>query len=204
MISTGFSIALVVLLAAASPGPDFALVLKNSLTHSRRSGCMTALGIATAVLVHISYLVLGLDVLIKKFPWIFQIVQYLGAIYLVYLGIKIFRAPVQVPDLNSVRVGTQYSLKQSFLEGFLCNLLNPKAALFFMALFAGILDQKPNNTELLFYVAEIFLLVNIWFCGLSCAITHKAVLKKLFGLEKQINQLLGVVLVIVAILIIFY
>lgn len=204
MLSTSISIALIVLLAAASPGPDFALVLKNSLVHSKRSGCITALGIASAVLVHITYLILGLDVLIKKFPWIFQCVQYLGAGYLIYLGIRVWRAPIQIPNLNAGAIKTQISFKQSFLQGFLCNLLNPKAALFFMALFAGLLDEKPKTYELLFYVTEIFALVNLWFCSLSYAVTHKIILKKLFGLEKQINQLLGLVLIIAAVLIILY
>lgn len=204
MLSTSISIAFVVLLAAASPGPDFALVLKNSLTHSKRSGCITALGIASAVLVHITYLVLGLDVLIKKFPWIFQCIQYVGAAYLIYLGVRVWRAPIQILDLNTTVMKTPVPFRQSFLEGFLCNILNPKAALFFMALFAGLLDEKPKNYELLFYAVEIFALVNLWFCGLSCAVTHKAILKKLFGFERQINQLLGLVLIIVAVVIILY
>lgn len=204
MLSAALSIGLIVLLAAMSPGPDFALVLKNSLTHSKQSGCITAFGIATAVLIHMTYSILGLGVIIKEFPWIFQVIQYLGGAYLIYLGIQVWRAPIQIPNLNGKVVHVQIKFKQPFMEGFLCNLLNPKAALFFIALFTGLLEKHPSSYELIVYAIEIFFLVTAWFCILSCAVTHKKIIRKLFGFEKQINQLLGAVLIFIALMIIIY
>lgn len=83
-----FTISIVILLAAISPGPDFALVTRNSLRHSQKAGVMTALGIAIGTLFHASYCILGFVIIISKSILLFNIIKYMGASYLIYLGIK--------------------------------------------------------------------------------------------------------------------
>ncbi|WP_438884465.1 LysE family translocator, partial [Bacillus cereus group sp. BC22] len=76
----------ITLLAVISPGPDFAMVTRNSLMLSRRSGVLTALGIGLGVTVHVSYTLLGVGLLIRQSLWLFNAVKLVGAIYLIYLG----------------------------------------------------------------------------------------------------------------------
>src|SRR3990167_6518234 len=80
------------MIALISPGPDFAVVLRNSLIYSRKTALLTALGIALGLLVHVTYTLFGLGVIIRESTWLFFGVKYLGAGYLLYIGYKGLRA----------------------------------------------------------------------------------------------------------------
>ena len=84
------AIAVITLLAVISPGADFALVSRNSYLYGRKQGIYTAYGIACAVWIHISYSVLGLSFLKHYIPNLLHIIQYIGALYLMYIGYKTF------------------------------------------------------------------------------------------------------------------
>src|SRR5689334_16017979 len=80
------SIAALVMVAVISPGPDFAVVVKNSLIYSRKTALLTALGVALGNLVHVTYTLLGLGLLIGDYPWLLLGIKYCGASYLLYIG----------------------------------------------------------------------------------------------------------------------
>ena len=82
----------ITLLAVISPGPDFAMVTRNSLMLSRRAGMLTALGIGLGVLVHVTYTLVGVGLLIQQSLWLFNAIKLVGAVYLIYLGVKMLRA----------------------------------------------------------------------------------------------------------------
>ena len=82
------TIGLISLLGAMSPGPDFAIVTKNCLTGTFRTGVLTALGVSFALLVHVTYCLFGIALLIAETPALFLGLKYLGAAYLLYLGIR--------------------------------------------------------------------------------------------------------------------
>lgn len=82
----------ITLLAVISPGPDFAMVTRNSLMLSRRAGVLTALGIGLGVLVHVTYTLVGVGLLIQQSLWLFNAIKLVGAVYLIYLGVKMLRA----------------------------------------------------------------------------------------------------------------
>lgn len=133
MLTQFFTIGLLMLFCAMLPGPDFALVTKNSLLHSRRSGLFTSLGIGSAVLVHITYCALGLAIVISNSLLLFNFIKYIGAAYLIYLGITslLSKQPEKLTASNKKIQKSTLSNLLSFRQGFLCNLLNPKATLFF-------------------------------------------------------------------------
>src|SRR6185436_15335295 len=85
-------VALAHLLAVASPGPDFAIVLKQSIAHGRRIAIWTSLGVGTAILLHVGYSLLGLGLLIRGSPTWFNGLKYAGAAYIAWLGIQSLRA----------------------------------------------------------------------------------------------------------------
>ena len=80
------TIASVHLLAVASPGPDFAIVLKHSISFGRRAAIITSIGVGAAILIHVAYSLLGIGILIKTTPVLFQVFSYVAAAYLLYLG----------------------------------------------------------------------------------------------------------------------
>lgn len=197
MLIQFFSIGLLVLLTAMLPGPDVALVIRNTVLHTRRAGLFTSLGIASGVLVHLSYCILGLAIVISESVILFNIIKYIGAIYLVYIGIQSILT--KHPDAKGF---TAQSSKKNSLsdvkalkQGFLCNVLNPKATLFFLALFTAIIKPNTGLTWELIYGLEIFCIVLAWFCGLTFLLSHPRVLQFLSKIEKYLTKIVGVFLI---------
>lgn len=128
----------ITLLAIISPGPDFAMVTRNSVLLSRRAGVFTALGISLAVLVHVTYTLVGLGLLLQQSQWLFSGLKLVGAIYLVWLGVKMLRAS---PD-DAAGDGSVAPLSDlaALRTGFLTNVLNPKTTIFIVSLFMQVLQ----------------------------------------------------------------
>lgn len=177
------------------PGPDFAMVTKNTILHSRRSGLLTSLGIGSAVLIHISYCALGLAVVISHSVWLFNIIKYIGAGYLIYLGIKTFlsKQPEKVISQKHNKK-SEISDWKSYQQGFLCNLLNPKATLFFLALFTMIIKPETSSAWMAIYALEMVFITIAWFCILTIILSHPYVADILNKSEKYVAKLLGVFL----------
>lgn len=147
------------------PGPDTAVVTKNTLVVNKSAGIKTMLGTLCALMIHTSAAVFGLSAIIVKSAWAFSIIKYIGAIYLVYLGVKTLIA-MRKRKAAAVEVVTdspkpQYS---SFIQGFLTNLLNPKVAVFFLTFLPQFIDPKAD-TLLPFLIMGITytVLTAIWF-----------------------------------------
>ena len=86
------TVALIHLLAVASPGPDFAVVVRESVTHGRRAGTWTAMGVGTAIFLHVGYSLLGIGLIVSQSIVLFNALKWLAAAYLLYIGIKALRA----------------------------------------------------------------------------------------------------------------
>ena len=189
------SLAIIGLLIVISPGPDFVLVLKNSINSERSSGILTACGISLAIGVHISYSMLGVSYLISQNEVIFTAIKYAGAAYLIYLGVKsILTANDKLKKIEGNAITVKPS--QYLIQGFICNLLNPKTMLFFISLFSQLIssDHSANNYVLL-YGLYIALLHGIWFSLVSVFFTSKALQKHLTKIKKRLNQACGVGLI---------
>jgi len=137
--------ALAVLVLTATPGPSVFLCVTTSVARSLRASCYAAVGIVCAItgLMTLSYV--GLGVLITQSEWAFMLIKYLGAIYLIYLGLKAWFAsqdafdPAQGDAASSAR-----QHRSSFLSGFLVGISNPKALVFFGALFPQFIDPQAS------------------------------------------------------------
>jgi RhtB (resistance to homoserine/threonine) family protein len=193
MIDQFITIGILMLLSAMLPGPDFALVTKNTILHSRRAGLFTSLGTGSAILIHISYCALGLALVISESLLLFNIIKYVGAAYLIYLGINSLLAKA-TPAINATASITKTHLSDftAFRQGFLCNLLNPKATLFFLALFTVIIKPETPRAWVLIYALEMFVILTGWFCCLTLILSHPRVLRALNSVEKYITKVLGV------------
>ncbi|UOQ91914.1 LysE family translocator [Halobacillus shinanisalinarum] len=148
------------------PGPDIAIVTKNTLTVGRIGGLKTALGICCAILIHTSAAVLGLSAIIMKSALLFSVFKYVGAVYLIYLGVKTLWYLRKKEEAASVEMNTKSQFKNTscFKQGFLTNILNPKVAVFFLTFFPQFVDSG-SNTFLPFLIMGITftVLTAIWF-----------------------------------------
>lgn len=195
MLETSLVVFTIALLGMISPGPDFFLVVKNAARYQRSAAMMTAMGIVAALLVHMSYCVAGIAVLITTTPWLFSILKYAGAAYLLWIGFQsLLSKSNHSIDENSDK-HSQISFKKAFMQGFLCNLLNPKATLFFLAVFTQVLSVDSSIGEKLWYAFIIWGLAIVYWPLLVLLIQSAPVRKVLNKVQKVIDKVLGVVLI---------
>jgi len=155
---------------AVAPGPDFFMVLRNSLSRGRLAGVMTALGIGSALVVHVVYSVLGLALVIASSPAVFGLIRVCGALYLIYIAARCLFAKKTDMDDTCVQAETAQagdSPLRGWREGFWCNLLNPKAALFFLSIFSQFMTPATPNFLRWVYGAEVIVIVTAWFVLLA-------------------------------------
>jgi len=128
-----------------SPGPSLLYILSRSLGQGREAGLVSVLGLATATLSHAMAAALGLSILFVYSPVAFAVVKYLGAAYLIYLGITTLLSP---GGLQPGRTGAPLSLAAIYRQGVLTDLLNPKVALFFIAFLPQFVDPAAGSPAL--------------------------------------------------------
>lgn len=159
------TVALVHLLAVASPGPDFAVVVRESVTQGQRAGLWTALGVGSGIFVHIAYSLLGIGLIVSQSILLFNLFKWLAAGYLVYLGWKALRARPQLEaaTLTAGPVPTRRA-RQAFTVGFVTNGLNPKATLFFLSLFTVVISHDTPLAVQAGYGLYLACATTLWFC----------------------------------------
>ena len=180
-------------LAVASPGPDFALVLKQSLAHGRRCAIWSSIGIGCGISVHIVYCLLGLGFFLKESPTALVVVKYLGAAYLAYVGVQALRTPPRSGDIDLASAESAPNDRTAWTTGFLVNVLNPKAALFFIALFPLAVNVATPKLIQAGYGLWMTLATMGWFCFVSVVFTKPAVRRRFLHLGHWIDRVLGVV-----------
>ena len=135
------TVALIHLLAVASPGPDFAIVVRESVGYGRRAGLFTAFGVGSGILVHVTYSLLGIGLIVSQSIVLFNALKWLAAAYLLYIGIKALRArPADSASAELNLAAGERSGRGAFVTGFITNGLNPKATLFFLSLFTVVIN----------------------------------------------------------------
>lgn len=187
------TLAVIGFLGAMSPGPDFVIVTQHSLQHGKKSGLYTSLGISLGCLVHVTYCVIGIGVIVAKSVIAFNIIKYLGAAYLIYLGIKALLSRSTDPFMpkGATRAPQALSSFAAAKRGFLVNILNPKATLFFLSVFSQVIDPNTPQTIQALYGLEFCIISFIWFGSLAWILTHEKLKKKLTAAQKYLDKVLG-------------
>ncbi|WP_286233026.1 LysE family translocator [Thalassotalea sediminis] len=188
------------LLAAASPGPDFVLVSQQTLKYGKKAGLLCSLGIALGLSIHIIYSALGLAAVIASSETLLWMIKVLGAGYLFYLGFQGLRAKpssTQTPnnhDINTQLVTnttTQVSALSTIVKGFLCNALNPKAPIYFVALFTVVLSPSLPSTHLLIYGVWLMVIQLAWFCTVTLLLSQPRISNSFQRLGHWIDRIMG-------------
>lgn len=144
------------------PGANFFLIVRNAASEGRRSALVCAFGITTAIMFHVvvSYLFLGY--ILEKYYMAFQFIKYIGSMYLLYLGCKMFFNK-KLNSTTSPSDGHHLKSKNAFIEGVLVDLFNPFVLLFYVSFMSEIVKPNTPTLEIILYFGVIFSLTIGWF-----------------------------------------
>lgn len=184
----------ITLLTIITPGPDFFIVVRNSLTYNKRSGIFTTLGVSAAVWVHILYTLAGIGLILSKSIILFTIVKYLGAGYLIYLGWQCLKSK-PLDGEKYVKKEKIISDYNSFKMGFINNALNPKATLFFLSLFTQVVSVTTPITIQVIYGATVSISCLIWFSLVAVFLNQRKIRSTFEAIQHYFEKVMGIVLI---------
>lgn len=202
-----FMFVLISALLVMVPGVDLLLVIKNTILYGKKAGHLTTLGIVAALFVWTLIAVLGLAAIVAKSLFLFNLIKYLGAAYLVWMGIKAWlskgSSPIEL-SANEHDVGTtEYSTKahkSCFYQGILTDLLNPKTLIVYMTLMPQFINTNGNIIFQLCILAAILMaLAIVWFIIVVYVLN---IIRKWFmkqGVQNIFNKTTGVMLVFIGV-----
>lgn len=198
-LSLIISVTAIHIVALISPGPDFFMALKNSISYSRKTGIYTAVGFGIGISIHILYSITGLAFIISKSELLFTIIKYLGASYLFYIGIKSLLNPPEKVSIENQSHLDDITPFKAIKIGFITNVLNPKATLFFLSLFT--LAIGPDISNFSMFIISIILISTtiIWFSLVAIFFTQRSVRIIYNKYQKLIATLLGILLIVIAV-----
>ncbi|PJC87911.1 threonine transporter RhtB [Vibrio sp. HA2012] len=192
-----FLIAITIL--TLTPGIDTALVIKNSSRSGVKDGCVTSFGICSGLFVHATFSSVGISAILLQSAQLFQVMKWIGALYLIWLGINSLKATykgvkgIEVEESDGHRV---FSARRSLREGFLSNVLNPKTAVFYLAFLPQFINPEHSLFVQSFMMAGIhFLIAMIWQSGVATAVTSAQQLVKNSSLLTWMEGITGSVLI---------
>ena len=194
-----FTLAGVHLIAVASPGPDFAVVVRHAISHGRKVAIWCSIGIGFGILLHVTYSLLGIGLLIKTTPWLYQGLIFIAAGYFVFIGIGALRASAQVTSGKSKEINKEETkplhIIQAFRVGFITNGLNPKATLFFLSLFSVVVSFETPLSIKMMYGIYLAIATGLWFIVLSMLLSSAKIDVWLQRYRQQIDRVMGAVLI---------
>lgn len=190
------TLALVHFLAVASPGPDFAIILRQSISYGRRTAVWTGIGIGFGVLVHVFYCILGLGLIISQSILAFTVVKLLGAAYLIYIGWMAIQSKKKDLEIETQTTATLApSNFRAFTTGFITNVLNPKATLFFLALFSVIIS--PTTPVIIQFAYGLWMLTAtaLWFSTLGLVFSMQFFRNLFHAIGHWFERIMGTILI---------
>ena len=193
------TIAIAHLFAVASPGPDFAVVTRQCITAGTKAGVWTSLGLGFGILLHVTYCILGVALLISQSSFLFNAMKYLASAYLIYLGIQSVRGFLENSATSNVEHMTpEQGIRKAFILGFLTNGLNPKATLFFLALFTIVIGEDTPTMIQVLYGLYLSAATFIWFSLLSKLFGITIIRSRLLKMGKWFELGMGIALILFA------
>lgn len=182
--------------AVISPGPNFVMVVRESASSTRKAGLMMTAGFGLGILIQASSAAFGVKVLFEIYPQAIKGIQYLGAIYLGYLGlVGLLSKAKSEPVAEKVKANAR-GLFKAFKIGLLTQMSNPYATVFTLSTFALLYD--PDYLVRLAYVAVAVSLVVFWYGTVSVFLTNPRLQSKLYQFRHWIDRGAGIVLLYIA------
>lgn len=197
------ALAIAHILAVSSPGPDFAVVTKNTIQSGKKIGRITALGVGIAILLHVTYALLGFSVLVKSNETLFTVIKWLGALFLIYLGVMSLKAKGgETISTENQEDKENKNIWKAFRQGFFTNALNVKAMLFFLFLFTSLVSEETSTATKAFYGVWLSVITFLWFYFIATIIGWQPVRNFFNKFGTLFDKVMGVLLIGLAILLI--
>lgn len=188
-----------------TPGIETVFLINKSISQGRRSGVYTSFGLNTGALVHTLFGALGLSIMVAKSAIFFALIKYLGAAYLIYLGVaKVMSKKGLIADTNEEQ--KKDSAKSSFTSGFVTNILNPKVALFFIAFFPQFISPTEIKNPVPFIILGVIYatMTTVWYLVLtSFAGSFSTKIKENEKIGVRLNKVSGAIFVLMGLQIAF-
>ncbi len=182
-------------LMAVIPGADFVMVTRTSIRNGRWAGLYTTFGICLSICIHATYSIAGLAVVIANSTWLFSMIKYLGAAYLVYIAWQLLTTRELLA--NDQHVGTEFITDFAALRlGFLSNILNPKAPIFFISIFTQVVSLETPLIMQISYGLIIVLAHLIWFGSVALLLSHPSLLPRFNTHKQKIDKVAGIMLIL--------
>jgi len=197
------TVAVIHLLAVISPGPDFMMITRSSLIYSRRTGMYSAIGLGLGILVHVAYSLVGIGLVISQSIVLFTIIKYLGAIYLIYIGYKSLTAKLERAKDNEIVMRQGITPLKAIRIGFLTNVLNPKATLFFLSLFTLVISPNTPLFVKLIMSAEMSIVTAGWFMLIAFIFSHHLFKNKIQKVQHIAERFIGIALILLGLKVAF-
>ena len=192
MLTDLLSIAGLTVLIMISPGPDFALVARNTVAGGKHAGGWTSAGILTGNLVHLTYCLLGVGWVIANSVVAFTILKIAGGAYLIFLGLQSFRPS---PASGAVVEPAASLSRRWWLQGLLNNLLNPKGALFYLGLLAVFVRPDSGALYLALLICTTLGVSALFWLLFVYVLQISSVRSRLQAAGRWINRVLGAALI---------
>jgi len=181
-------------LAAISPGPDFAIVVKFGLTGSRKAAMQAVFGITLALFFHVFYCMSGVAFILQKNPSLLLFLKVLGSFYLGYLGVKMLSKKIldETTDEKSI-------LQRPFVAGLSTNLLNPKVTFFCISLFTQFANSYSTVPMKIAFAVTAPLIAIIWYSLVIYFFTHPQFMPFLQRQRTRFTKVMGIILITLSI-----
>jgi RhtB (resistance to homoserine/threonine) family protein len=180
-----------------TPGNDTIFILTKSIGQGKKAGIVSALGIGTGNIVHTIFAAFGLSLIIAKSILLFNVIKFIGAGYLIYLGYKMLTDKSQL-NTDGIKTTIKVNYWKIFRDGIVTNILNPKVALFYIAFLPQFIDPSLKSTILPFLLlGTTFITTGTIWCFILAifASTLFGKLKQNEKVSRYINKVCGIALV---------
>lgn len=158
-----------------SPGPDILFVITESIANGRKAGIAIAWGLCTGLIVHTTAAALGIAALLSQSPTLFLVIQYAGAVYLLYLAYLTFRSRHKTNEMKGAE-STHVKMFTLYKRGIWMNVLNPKVSLFFLAFLPQFVNggaEGLSQSLHLFILGVLFIVQAIVIFSIVAIVAHK-------------------------------
>lgn len=195
LLSDWLTVFIVGLVVVVTPGANFTMTMRNSLVHSRQAGLYTAFGVGIGSIIHVTYCLVGIGAIISQSILLFNALKWLGAAYLIYIGIKSLRAK-KLTNVENLPIARNISNRSAIRVGFLTSLLNPKATLLFLAVFTQLIQPNSPLTAQIIYGLTVIALEVIWYSLVALFISQRNIKRLLTSFLHWIERVMGAVLIL--------
>lgn len=195
-LTSWLSLVAICVLGALSPGPSLAVVLKQSMNNDAKHGMVAGISHAMGVGLWAVLTIFGLGVLVSESPLLFSILTYAGAAYLAWMGVQALRAgKSEVQPLTNGR--SEYL--QAARDGLMISLLNPKLAIFFLALFSQFISADDSIADQLLMISTVTIIDGCWYVLVALVLSRMGLLQTLANHSQLINKITGVIFIALAV-----